>query len=151
MISQLEAIDEYNNVGALFGLDGVEGLDGDAELMGILGRIKNPVRRKRFINKMAMPGISSKGSRAEMEKHFNELPAHIKEGLKKGELRLADAIMLAISAGLIRMGNQATTGLKSRKMLCSIKLWSYRRSTLKQKSKDIETFLMFTKPVLHSM
>jgi hypothetical protein len=31
-----------------------------------------------------------------MEKHFTELPAHIKEGLKKGELRLADTIIYSI-------------------------------------------------------
>jgi Na+-translocating ferredoxin:NAD+ oxidoreductase RnfE subunit len=33
------------------------------------------------INKLASPGVSSKGSRAEMEKHFGELPAHIKSAI----------------------------------------------------------------------
>ena len=31
-----------------------------------------------------------------MEKHFSELPAHIKEGLAKGELRLADTVIYSI-------------------------------------------------------
>ncbi|MES2565481.1 MAG: hypothetical protein V4565_01365 [Bacteroidota bacterium] len=38
----------------------------------------------------------SKGSRAEMEKHFGELPAHIKSALAKGDLRLADTIVYSI-------------------------------------------------------
>jgi hypothetical protein len=31
-----------------------------------------------------------------MEKHFGELPAHIKEGLAKGDLRLADTVIYSI-------------------------------------------------------
>jgi hypothetical protein len=50
----------------------------------------------RVMNKMAGGVPASKGSRAEMEKHFNELPQHIKNGLLKGELRLADTIIYSI-------------------------------------------------------
>jgi hypothetical protein len=80
-----EGIEEYNNAGALIGIDGID----DPELLGALKRM-NPIQRQRTINKMSNTGTSSKGSRAEMEKHFGELPPHIKEGLAKGELRLAD-------------------------------------------------------------
>lgn len=87
----LGAIEEYNNQGALLGLDGP---DGD-ELIGELKRM-NPVRRQRTINKLASTGAPSKGSRGEMEKFFAELPAHIKEALVKGELRLADTVIYSI-------------------------------------------------------
>ena len=92
-MNEIEGIEDFNNMGALYGIDGLEG---DAELMGMLGRIKNPIKRKRFINKMASTGMASKGSRAEMEKHFGELPRHIQEGLKKGDLRLADMLIYSI-------------------------------------------------------
>jgi len=87
----LEGIEDYNNVGALLGLDG---LDGD-ELLGALRRM-DPVKRAKTINKLASPGAVSKGSRAEMEKHFGELPKHIKEALLKSELRLADTTIYSI-------------------------------------------------------
>lgn len=92
MLEMLNGIEEYNNVGALLG---VEGLDGNDELLGALRRM-NPIARQRTINKLANTGASSKGSRAEMEKHFSELPAHIKQGLAKGELRLADTVIYSI-------------------------------------------------------
>lgn len=82
------AIEEYNNSGALLGIDGPE----QEELLGALKRM-NPIQRMRVMNKMAGGVPSSKGSRAEMEKHFNELPQHIKDGLLKGDLRLADTIV----------------------------------------------------------
>jgi len=85
MLGLLDGIDEYNNAGALVGIDGVD----DAELLGALRRM-NPIKRQKTINKLASTGAPSRGSRAEMEKHFNELPPHIKEALAKGELRLAD-------------------------------------------------------------
>lgn len=91
MLEIMDGIEEYNNVGALLGIDG---LDGD-DLLGAL-RSMNPIKRQRMINKLANTGPSSKGSRAEMEKHFAELPAHIKEGLSKGELRLADTVIYSI-------------------------------------------------------
>ncbi|MFI5195714.1 MAG: hypothetical protein ACHQD8_01370 [Chitinophagales bacterium] len=88
---EFEGVEDYNNHGALLGMDGLDG----EELLGALKRM-NPIKRQQTINKLAHPGISSKGSRAEMEKHFKELPAHIREGLRKGELRLADTIVYSI-------------------------------------------------------
>ncbi len=87
----LAAIEEYNNQGALLGIDGP---DGD-ELVGELRRM-NPVKRQRTINKLASTGAPSKGSRAEMEKFFGELPPSIKEALVKGDLRLADTMIYSI-------------------------------------------------------
>src|ERR1043165_7778955 len=87
----LEGVEEYNNTGALLGIDGI---DGD-ELLGALRRM-NPVARAKTINKLANTGGHSKGSRAEMEKHFGELPPSIKEALVKGELRLADNVIYSI-------------------------------------------------------
>ena len=91
MLELLDGTEEYNNAGALLGLDGAEG----EELLGALRRM-NPIARQRTINKLASPGVSSKGSRAEMEKHFRELPKHIKDELAKGNLRLADALIYSI-------------------------------------------------------
>ena len=94
MLGQLDATEEYNNAGALLGLDG-----DNEELVGeVLGALKkmNPLKRWRMMNKLTALPPSSKGSRAEMEKHFSELPAHIQEGLKKGELRLADTVIYSI-------------------------------------------------------
>lgn len=85
---ELEGINEYNNSGALLGL---EGLAND-EFMGALSEL-DPVSRMKVISKMASSGGASRGSRAEMEKYFSELPKHIREGLSKGELRLADTII----------------------------------------------------------
>src|SRR5689334_13753719 len=90
-IDGLGAIEEYNNQGALLGIDGP---DGD-ELVGALRKM-NPVKRQRTINKLASTGAPSRGSRAEMEKFFAELPASIKEALVKGELRLADTMLYSI-------------------------------------------------------
>ena len=87
----LEGIEEYNNQGALLGIDGAEG----EELLGALRRM-NPIQRQRTINKLSNTGAGSRGSRAEMEKHFAELPAHIKEALVRGELRLADNTIYSI-------------------------------------------------------
>jgi len=90
MLGMLEGIEEYNNQGALLGIDGP---DGD-ELLGALRRM-NPIQRMKTVSKMTN-SPSSRGSRAEMEKHFGELPPHIKEGLVKGELRLADTVVYSI-------------------------------------------------------
>jgi len=89
MLGLLEGIDEYNNQGALLGLDG-----DDAELLGALRKM-NPIQRAKTVNKLNN-APASKGSRAEMEKFFGELPAHIKEGLVRGELRLADSTIYSI-------------------------------------------------------
>lgn len=87
----LEGLEEYNNSGALVGLDAVD----QEELLGALRKM-NPIQRARTINKLANGSAASRGSRAEMEKHFSELPPHIKEGLLKGELRLADTVIYSI-------------------------------------------------------
>lgn len=88
MLDIMEGIEDYNNMGALLGIDGSD----NDELLGALKRM-NPVARQKTINKLASPGAPSRGSRAEMEKHFAELPPHIKSALSKGELRLADTII----------------------------------------------------------
>ena len=85
---ELEGLNEYNNSGALLGLDAVE----HEELLGALKRM-NPIQRMKVMNKVARGVQPSKGSRAEMEKHFGELPQNIKDGLLKGDLRLADTII----------------------------------------------------------
>ena len=90
MLGLLENIQEYNNAGALLGIDGV-----NDELLGALKRV-NPIQRQQIINKVVSGGSPSRGSRGEMEKHFAELPAHIKAGLSKGELRLADSVIYSI-------------------------------------------------------
>ena len=91
MYTEVETIEnsEFNNVGALLGIDG-----NDNELLGAL-RALPPIRRQMAINKLTSP-MSSRGSRAEMEKHFRELPAHIRSELSKGNLRLADALIYSI-------------------------------------------------------
>ncbi len=85
---ELEGLNEYNNSGALLGLDGAD----HEELLGALKRM-NPIQRMKVMQKLAGGVPASRGSRAEMEKHFNELPAHIKAGLLSNDLRLADTII----------------------------------------------------------
>jgi hypothetical protein len=94
MYTEIETIEnsEFNNIGALLGLDGS---DISNELLGAL-KAMSPVRRQRAINKLTTSPANSKGSRAEMEKHFRELPKHIKDELAKGNLRLADALIYSI-------------------------------------------------------
>lgn len=91
MLGILDGMEEYNNAGALVGIEGVD----DGELLGALKRM-NPIKRQRTINKLSNTGAPSRGSRAEMEKFFAELPAHIKEALSRGELRLADSTIYSI-------------------------------------------------------
>lgn len=91
MLGILDGIEEYGNAGALIGIDGID----DGELLGALRRM-NPVKRQRTVNKLASTGAPSRGSRAEMEKFFGELPAHIKEGLATSGLRLADMTIYSI-------------------------------------------------------
>jgi hypothetical protein len=88
---EFDGVEEYNNTGALLGIDGI---DGD-ELLGALRRM-NPIARAKTINKLANTGPNSKGSRAEMEKFFGELPPNIKDALVKGDLRLADNVIYSI-------------------------------------------------------
>ncbi len=91
MLGILDGMEEYNNAGALIGLDDID----NGELLGALRRM-NPVRRQQTINKLSSTGAPSRGSRAEMEKFFGELPVTIKEGLANGTLRLADATIYSI-------------------------------------------------------
>src|ERR1700754_2754156 len=91
MLDILQNVDEYNNAGALLGLDTTD----NNEILLSLKQM-NPIKRQRTINKLAGTGIASRGSRAEMEKHFSELPQNIKDGLAKGELRLADTVIYSI-------------------------------------------------------
>ncbi len=94
MFGEIETIEnsEFNNIGALLGIDGN---DISNELLGALKQLP-PIRRQMAVNKLTTPPASSKGSRAEMEKHFRELPKHIKDELAKGNLRLADALIYSI-------------------------------------------------------
>ncbi len=92
MLDMLEGVEEYNNAGALLGLNAV-----NEELLGALRKM-NPIQQARTIHKLASGAPASKGSRAEMEKHFHELPKHIKDALVKGELRLADTIIYSLKA-----------------------------------------------------
>ena len=82
---------EYANPTDLLGLNG----EMDAELLGYLNAL-NPVERTRAVNKMVKRNIPSQGSRAEFEKFFVELPQHIKDQLKTGNLRLADHVVYTI-------------------------------------------------------
>lgn len=93
MLGILEGVEEYNNQGALLGLEAIE----DDALLGALRRM-NPIQRMKVVSKMSNTGGGSRGSRAEMEKFFGELPPHIKEGLAKGDLRLADNMIYSIKA-----------------------------------------------------
>ncbi|MDB5274467.1 MAG: hypothetical protein JWO58_2834 [Chitinophagaceae bacterium] len=82
---------EYANAGELLGLDG----ESNAELLGYLNSL-DAVSRVRAMSKLVKKQIPSRGSRAEFEKFFPELPQHIKDGLLKGTLRLADHTVYSI-------------------------------------------------------
>jgi hypothetical protein len=91
MLDIMEGIEEYNNAGALFGFDAAE----DEEAIGALDKM-NPLARMKAKRRMFPSIIPSRGSRAEMEKFFGELPPHINGGMKRGELRLADTTLYSI-------------------------------------------------------
>ncbi|MBL4898588.1 MAG: hypothetical protein JKX76_02950 [Colwellia sp.] len=76
----------YNNAGALLGI----GLgDTDSDILGALDRL-NPIKRFKVMKNLFAGTRISRGSRADMEKHFRVLPKHVKSELIKGRLRLAD-------------------------------------------------------------
>ena len=81
---------EYNNAGELYGLDATNAVlqSGSA------------AAKAQMLKKIAASGKSSesRGSRAEFEKYFPQLPAHIKEGLRSGKLRLSDYIIYSIKS-----------------------------------------------------
>lgn len=83
---------EYINAADLIGLDDEEkGEQLSAEL-----RRMNPVKRQEHVKKLITTKIPSQGSRLEFEKHFVELPLHIREQLAQNKLRLADMLIYAI-------------------------------------------------------
>lgn len=83
---------EYINAADLIGLDDEETSE---ELSAELGKM-NPVKRHEHVRKLITTKIPAQGSRLEFEKHFIELPLHIKEQLAQNKLRLADMLIYAI-------------------------------------------------------
>lgn len=79
---------EYNNAGELFGLDAANHILQNG----------SPAQKATMLKKIAASGKSneSRGSRAEFEKFMGQMPAHIKEGLRSGKLRLADYTIYSI-------------------------------------------------------
>ena len=82
---------EYNNVGDLMGID--DALLG--EISELMGRM-NPVDKVKMMKKLSSKPAQSRGSRAEFEKFFKEVPDNVKQGLINGDLRLADYTLYSI-------------------------------------------------------
>lgn len=82
---------EYINAVNLIGMDDEEA---SIELLGELNKL-NPVDRHVALKKLNT-NTPSQGSRVEFEKHFIELPPHIRELLLEEKLRLADMLIYAI-------------------------------------------------------
>ena len=82
---------EFNNSGELLGID--DAMNG--ELTEYLGKL-NPVHKAIAVRKLGSKPSVSRGSRAEFEKFFKELPSDVKKGLLKGDLRLADYTIYSI-------------------------------------------------------
>jgi len=82
---------EFSNAGELMGID--DAMSG--ELTEYLGRL-NPVHKAIAIRKLSTKPHASRGSRAEFEKFFKELPVDVRNGLLKGDLRLADYTIYSI-------------------------------------------------------
>ncbi len=82
---------EYNNVGDLMGID-------TALLGEISGSIDNmsTAEKVKFLRKLSGKQMGSRGSRAEFEKFFKEVPDGVKENLLNGNLRLADYTIYSI-------------------------------------------------------
>lgn len=82
---------EYNNVGELMGID--DALMGEvSELMGRM----NTTDKVKFLRKISTKPNLSRGSRAEFEKFFKEVPDAVRASLLKGDLRLADYTLYSI-------------------------------------------------------
>jgi len=78
---------EYNNAGELFGIEQMNNIVSSA----------NPLQKAMALKKVIQSGGQiSRRSRAEMEKHFKQLPNEVKNGLLKGSLRLADYTIYSI-------------------------------------------------------
>jgi hypothetical protein len=82
---------EYNNVGDLMGID--DAMMG--EVSELLGRM-NTAEKVKFFKKVSGKSSFSRGSRAEFEKFFKEVPDNVKTSLIKGDLRLADYSIYSI-------------------------------------------------------
>ncbi|MDP1800825.1 MAG: hypothetical protein Q8L81_05705 [Bacteroidota bacterium] len=90
-LARLAIDSEYNNVGELMGID--DALMGEiSELMGTMGAAD----KVRFLKKISSKPQGSRGSRAEFEKFFKEVPENVKAALISGELRLADYTIYSI-------------------------------------------------------
>ncbi len=82
---------EYNNVGELMGID--DALMG--EVSELMGRMKTSDKVK-FIRKISSKSTASRGSRAEFEKFFKEVPNGVRQSLISGDLRLTDYTLYSI-------------------------------------------------------
>lgn len=82
---------EYNNVGELMGID--DALMG--EVSELMGRMKTADKVK-FFRKITGKSNLSRGSRAEFEKFFREVPPGVRQSLIKGDLRLTDYTLYSI-------------------------------------------------------
>jgi len=82
---------EYNNIAALMGLDDalMGEVNSELEGLGLAERIK-------FYSKISGKNNSSRGSRAEFEKFFKEVPESVKASLLSGDLRLADFTIYSV-------------------------------------------------------
>lgn len=82
---------EYNNIGDLMGID--DAMMGEvSELLGNM----NTADKVKFFRRVSGKSSFSRGSRAEFEKFFKEVPPSVKASLLKGELRLADYSIYSI-------------------------------------------------------
>jgi hypothetical protein len=82
---------EYNNIGDLMGID--EALLGEInEAMEGLGAVD----KLKFMKRLGSGTFGSRGSRAEFEKFFKEVPKDVRHSLIKGDLRLSDYVVYSI-------------------------------------------------------
>ncbi len=82
---------EYNNAGELLGIDA--SMDGDlTQYLNGLGA----VQRAKVLQKLAAKPMMSRGSRAEFEKFFKEVPDAVKGELLSGKMRLTDYTIYSI-------------------------------------------------------
>jgi hypothetical protein len=82
---------EYNNASELFGILG--GMDDEMLNNAFAGL--GAADRIKFMQKVAKPS-HSRGSRAEFEKFFREVPEAVRKALQHGDLRLADYTIYSI-------------------------------------------------------
>lgn len=81
---------EYNNAGELFGITmAMDELNDELNGLGLAQKLK-------FVQKAIGKPAASRGSRAEFEKFFREVPDKVKQELQLGNLRLADYTIYSI-------------------------------------------------------